>query len=660
MWTFDNAPLAKINKAYGTRIDKAWLDHVQAAAVRLNVGCSGAVVSPQGLVLTNQHCVMDCAQGLSSSDKDYVADGFAAEEKDDEKVCPGMAADILLSIEDYSQQVKAAGKGLTGDAFMRAQNARSSEIENTVCGKDKALHCQMISLYEGGQFKLYKYRRYSDIRLVFAPEFQAAFFGGDPDNFNFPRYALDIGFLRLYENGRPVTTPQFLKWNSAAPKAGMPTFVAGNPGWTERQMTVSQLETERDIYMPPMQLIQSELRGRLISFSEQSAENKRIATKPLFELENSFKGGYGAELALRNPDILVAKQKEEAFLKGSLKGKFKKDIGDPWADIATAQQRFAAVLLPYYFLEPAPNSSQLFAMARKLIRAAEEREKPSSQRLPEYADSRLALLKRDLMAPVPVEKPLETLYLEFRLSKAREYLGNDAGQTRILLGQDSPESLAEKLVSGTELDDPDVRKALWDGGLAAIKASDDPMIQYALRIDDAARAVRHQYEDQVAAPVRIASEKIARVKFEALGTSTYPDATFSLRLSSGMIAGWSWRGETVAPFTYMKGLYDRATDFAPYTLSEHFADARDQFDGDTVFDFTSTNDIAGGSSGSPVINAKGEIVGTVFDGNIHSLGGGYVYDGTLNRTISVSAAAISVALDKVYDAQGLLRELDGR
>lgn len=660
MWTFDDVPLAKINKTYGTRMDKAWLDHVQASSVRLNVGCSGAVVSSQGLILTNQHCVSDCAQGLSSSETDYVADGFVVAAKDDEKTCPGMAADILLSISDYTQQVKAAGKGRSGDAFIKAQNARSAEIETSVCGKDKGLRCQMIGLYQGGQFKLYKYRRYTDVRLVFAPEFQAAFFGGDPDNFNFPRYSLDIAFLRLYDNGRPVGTPQYLKWNDAAPKENEPTFVAGNPGWTQRTMTVSQLETERDVYMPPMMLMKSELRGRLINFSQQSAENKRIANEPLFSLENGFKAGYGEELALRNPRILAAKQKEEALLKNSLKGKFRAEIGDPWGDIAKAQQTFADILLPYYFLESAPNSSQLFAMARKLVRAAEEREKPTAERLPEYADSRLSGLQRDLMAPVPVEKSLESLYLEFRLSKAREYLGNDAAQTRILLGEDSPESLAEKLVSGTELEDPDVRKALWEGGWEAIKDSDDPMIQYALHIDEAAREVRGQYESKVSAPVKIASEKIARVRFKALGTSTYPDATFSLRLSSGKIAGWTWRGETVAPFTRINGLYTRATEHAPYNLSERFAKARDAIDGDTIFDFTSTNDIAGGSSGSPVINAKGEIIGTVFDGNIHSLGGGYVYDGTLNRTISVSAAAISLALEKVYDAHGLLQELDGR
>ncbi len=660
MWTFDNVPLAKINKTYNLKLDQAWLDHVQASAVRLSVGCSASMVSPQGLVFTNHHCVGECAQDLSSPGQDYLANGYMAATKEDEKACPGMVAELLTSITDYTKYINAATKGLKGDAFVAAQDAKSAAIEKQACGDDKNARCQMITLYQGGQYKLYKYRKYSDVRLVFAPEFQAAFFGGDPDNFNFPRYALDVGFLRVYENGKPAATPNYLKWNSAAPKDGEPTFVAGNPGTTQRLMTVSQLEAMRDIYLPITQAMRSELRGRLIAFSEQSEENRRIAADPLFGLENSFKAFNGEALALRDPALFAAKAKEEAALKAGLKGDFKSEIGDPWADTAKAQKAYAELYLPYYFLETAPNTSTLFSIARDLVRSAEDRAKPSDQRLPEYTDSRLPITERKVLSPAPIDKPLERVYLEFRLSKAREYLTADAPQTKVLLGKDSPEQLAQTLVDGTQLQDIKVRQALWDGGLPAIKASNDPMIKYALAIDDAARAARKAYEAQVTGPTRMAAEKIARARFKAYGTSTYPDATFSLRLSYGKVAGWTYNGTTVAPFTYMSGLYDRATGQQPFLLAKHFADAQGKFDGKTVYDYVTTNDNVGGNSGSPELNAQGEVIGAAFDGNIHSLGGAFAYDGKLNRTVVVSTAAVTVALDKVYGDQALLKELTGQ
>jgi hypothetical protein len=656
LWTFDNFPLARVNAAYGTNLDTKWLDHLQGATVRLSSGCSGAVVSDEGLIFTNHHCILECAQDLSDSGQDYVSDGYM-EAREDERICPGLMAETLISITDYTKQVNAATTGLTGNAFVRAQNAAFTEIEKTACGDNEKLHCEMVSLYQGGQYKLYTYRKYTDVRLVFAPEFQAAFFGGDPDNFNFPRHALDVGFLRIYEDDEPVRTPDHLTWNTDTPKEGDPVFVAGNPGTTKRLMTASQLETLRDVVYPPLQMMKSELRGRLITFSEQNDENHRISTDPIFGVENGFKAMGGEWLALQNPAMITAKHKEEAYLKSILTGAFAIETGDLWADTAEAQKAYTELFLPYNFLENTPYSSTLLTYARELVRGAAERQKPSVERLPEYADSRLPAIEHDLFANAQVQKPLEQLYLEFRLSKAREYLGTDAPQTQLLLGKSSPEELATFLVENTGLDDVDTRKALWAGGMAAIKASTDPMIQYALRIDPASRDIRQQYENRVTGPTRIAAEKIARVRFKAYGMDTYPDATFSPRLSYGRIQGWTWRGTTVAPFTYMKGIYDRATGKAPYLLPQSFVEARGKFDGDTVFDFVTTNDIVGGNSGSPAVNARGEIIGTVFDGNIHSLGGAYFYDSALNRAVVVSTGAVSVALDKIYNNQALLTEL---
>lgn len=656
LWTFDNFPLARVNAAYGTTLDKKWLAHLQGASVRLSAGCSGSIVSGEGLIFTNHHCVLHCAQDLSTPEDNHVTDGYAAA-REDERTCPGLVAEILTSVTDHTKDVNAATAGLTGDAFVRAQNAVATDIEKKACGDDGRTHCELVALYQGGQYKLYKYRRYSDVRLVFAPEFQAAFFGGDPDNFNFPRYALDAGFLRIYEAGRPVKTPDHLKWNTETPREGDPVFIAGNPGATKRLMTASQLETLRDTVYPPVLLMKSELRGRLIAFSQQNEDNRRISQDAIFGVENGFKAMNAEWQALRNLAMLAAKHQEETYLKSTLTGPFALETGDPWADISEAQTAYAALFLPYNFLENTPYSSTLLNYARELVRGAAERQKPSSERLPEYADSRLPAIARDLFANAQVEKPLEQLYLEFRLSKAREYLGADAPQTHILLGKSSPEELAAFLVENTGLDDADTRKALWEGGMTAIKASNDPMIQYALRIDPASRDIRRQYENRVTGPTRIAAEKIARVRFRAYGTDTYPDATFTLRLSYGRIQGWTWRGAAVAPFTYMKGVYDRATGKAPYQLPQSFIDALGHFDGDTVMDFVTTNDIVGGNSGSPAVNARGEIIGAAFDGNIHSLGGTYFYDGALNRAVVVSTAAVSVALDRIYDNQALLAEL---
>ncbi|MBW3559316.1 MAG: S46 family peptidase, partial [Proteobacteria bacterium] len=312
MWTFDNFPAARVNQTYGTRIDQAWLDRVRNASVRLTTGCSASLVSPEGLVLTNHHCIVGCAQDLSSAQTDYVAKGFLTRARTEEKQCPGMQAEILTSIADVTERVTGAGAGKSGQDFVRARDAETARIEAEGCGTDASVRCQVVSLYRGGQYKLYKYRKYADVRLAFAPEFQAAFFGGDPDNFSFPRYALDSAFVRLYENGRPIASPAYLPWNAEAPKENEPVFVSGNPGSTNRLQTVSQLQTLRDLVIPHQQLQRSELRGRLIRFSQESPENKRIATDPLFGVENSYKNYYGRMRFLADPAFFEGKRRAEA------------------------------------------------------------------------------------------------------------------------------------------------------------------------------------------------------------------------------------------------------------------------------------------------------------------------------------------------------------
>ncbi len=661
MWTFDAAPLARINAALGTRIDQAWLDRIQAGAVRLG-GCSASLVSPEGLVLTNQHCVRSCLQSFSTPGRDLVAEGFFTRGRADERTCPGQTAEVLLSIEDVTARVLSATAGKDGGEFVRARNAEQAAIERAGCGADPARRCQVVTLHRGGQYKLYTYRRYADVRLVYVPEHQAVVFGGDPDNFNFPRFALDAAFLRVYEDGRPASTPSFLRWTPRAPKPGEPVFVAGNPGSTSRLETVAQLETARDVQLPAQIKHYSELRGRLLRFADESVEHQRMTRNAIRGVENNVKRLWGQHQALADPAFMDAKRAAERDLVA------KGDGGAPGGPVAAAVAQIAAVqprrraLMPFYdqLEQSAGGTSLLYAYARSLVRGALARAAAPADRLPEYSESRLALLGRTLAEPRAIEPELETLALAFWLSKAREAMGTDATESRTLLGAESPEGLAARLVTGTTLGDPAARTALWDGGEAAVRSSKDPLVRFVLATDAQARAVRAAWEGQVVAPTDRAAERLALARFEAYGDQVYPDATFTLRLSYGRIEGWKEGGRVVEPMTRVAGLWERATGADPYVVSPRLAAARDRLDPATVFTVATTNDIVGGNSGSPLIDAEGNVIGAVFDGNLHSNGGTYGYDPLLNRTVAVSAAVVQEALLKVYDQPHIVKELTGR
>ena len=661
-WTFDHFPSAKLSHSYGTIVDQPWLDHVRAAAVRLT-GCSASIVSGDGLVLTNDHCVIDCATELSDAGHDYAKDGFLTASRAEERKCAGMQAEVLETITDVTATIDAATHGLTGLDYVRARDVATATAESAACGKDVRFHCQLVSLYQGGQYKLYRYRVYTDVRLVFTPEFDAAFFGGDPDNFNFPRFNLDIGFLRLYENGQPVATPQHLVWRARPPKENEVVFVAGNPGRSERSQTAAQLETQRDLVLPITQLQRSELRGRLISYGERGGEAKRTSDTPLFDLENYYKLAFGQQFALNDPTIIRARRAEEADLKARVAAKppLAGEVGDAWGEIARAQTAYADHYLRYRQLEAAAgSSSDLFRKARMIVRGAQERAKPASARLLEYGDARLAILEKQLLDAAPIERPLEQMQLEFWLSKTRELLTVDDPATKRLLGRESPEDLARRLVRDTTLADPAVRKALWDGGLPAVEASSDPLVQFVLRTDPAAREIRKTWEAEVSGPTDRAAERLARARFAIYGDAVYADATFTLRLSYGRVLGWRYRGVTVTPFTTFAGFYDRATGSDPFKLPARWIAAKDRLDPNTVFNFANDTDTIGGNSGSPMVDAKGELIGVHFDGNVHSLGGDYGFNPVLNRSIAVSTAGATEALVKVYGRTALVDELLGR
>ena len=652
MWTFDAFPAAKMRAAYGWAPDQAWLDKVRGAAVRLTGGCSASFVSNAGLILTNHHCVATCVEENSTAQNNILAKGFTARTRGEERKCAGQQAEVVTGIRDVTPQMKAAIGSAAGADAVRARNAAAARLESEGCTDTARTRCQVVSLYGGGQYKLYTYRKYSDVRLVWAPEAQAAQFGGDPDNFNFPRYSMDGSFLRAYENGQPVSTPQHLTWNPRAPQDDEATFVVGNPGSTQRLFTGDQIAFQREVALPMTLATLSELRGRLISAMKASPERAREGAETLSGIENSLKVYIGRVKALNDPAFTGRLAAAEAELKR--RSASNPAIGDPWRDIAAATRAQRAIYVERAYSMP---QSDLFGYAMTLVRAAAERAKPNAERLPGYSDSALPLVEKRVTDERPIHPWLDQLDMEWSLSKAREYLGADHPQTRLLLGRESPEALSARLVSGTRLADPAVRQALWTGGAAAIAASTDPMIVYARSLDANDRALQKRYDAEVDAPLTAARARLADARFAAFGDSNYPDATFTLRISYGKVQGWTERGQQVPTRTLFGGTFDRATGAEPFDLAPAFAANQARINKNTTYNFVTTNDIIGGNSGSPVIDRTGTVIGAAFDGNIHSLGGNYGYDPTLNRTVVVSTAAIDEALRTIYPAPALLAEL---
>jgi Peptidase S46 len=665
MWTFDAFPAAKMQAKYGFAPDQAWLNRVQQSAVRLSSGCSASFVTGTGLIMTNWHCASDCVANLSSADKDYGLNGFLAATLTDEKKCPGMEAEVLVSITDVTSKVKAATAGTPVANVTQVRNVAIARLEDEACaGTDKEkFKCDIIPLFRGGQYKVYKYRTYKDVRLAFSPENAMGFFGGDPDNFNFPRFNLDGAFLRAYENNAPVATPVHLPWTTETPKENDIVFVAGNPGSTQRLRTTSQLKFERDYVLNTRQLIRSELRGRLVEYRTKGEEQKRSAEDTLFGIENSYKAQYGQQRALMDPQFFAIKEREEAELKQRVRANpaLRREIGDPWAEIDAALVIQRELFLQNEFLEARAGSiSSLYGQARQLVRMANERAKPAADRLAGYSDSGLANIERQILTEVPVYKDHEVIGLELWLSKAREFLTADDPAIKRLLGRESPEGLAARAIAGTKLDQKSERQALITGGKAAIEASTDPLIVLARRAETDARAINVRMNQQVNGQISRAAERIAKARFAVYGSSVYPDATFTLRLSYGVVKGWTYAGVVVPPTTTIAGYFERGTGEFPFVVAPSWAAAKSTLNMSVPFNISTTNDIIGGNSGSPLIDRQGRIVGAAFDGNIHSLGGNYAYDERLNRTVSVTTAALTEALTKVYKADRLVAELMAR
>ncbi|HKG58506.1 MAG TPA: S46 family peptidase [Pyrinomonadaceae bacterium] len=663
MWPFNNVPRAEIKKKYGFEVTDEWLNKVRLASVRFNNGGSGSFVSPNGLVLTNYHIVEDIVGEVSTPQKDLAKEGFVARTRTEEIKAPSLELNVLQSIEDVTSRVNGTVKSGTTDA--EAFAARRAEIAAIEAESLKAtgFRSDVIPLYQGGQYNLYRYKKYTDVRLVFVPEFQAAFFGGDPDNFNFPRFNIDMALVRVYENGQPVRSDNYFKWSTAGVKEGNLVFVTGNPGSTSRLNTVAHLEQLRDTSIPIIIRLLERREAMLKKYMAMGEEQTRQAQNELNSAQNSLKVYRGQLKGLKDPGLMARKMKEEEALRNAIAGnpERQKMYGDAWDAIAKAHQTYPGYIKERRIFEQASGfNSTLFTYARNLVRLAEENQKPNAERLPEYTDARRASLELALYSPAPIHEDFEKLKLTDSLGFMVELLGADNALVKQVLAGKTPEARAEELIAGTKLKDPAQRKELASGGKAAIDASTDPMIVVARLIDAKAREVRKRYESEVTGVERSNYAKIARALFETEGTKLYPDATFTLRLSYGAVEGYMENGKKIPPFTTLGGLYARSESFKqqfPYNLPSRWLEKKSAVNASTPFNFVSTNDIIGGNSGSPTINQNGELVGLIFDGNIQSLVGDFMYDESVNRAISVDSRGMLEVLKKIFGANEIVSEL---
>ncbi|HEX4135349.1 MAG TPA: S46 family peptidase [Bryobacteraceae bacterium] len=659
MWTFDNPPLKQLKDKYNFAPDKAWLDHVRLSSVRLNDGGSGSFVSPHGLLLTNHHVARGQLQKNSTAEHNYIENGFYAATSAQEMKSPDLEVNVLMSMENVTARVQQALKNAkTPEQEFSARRAVIAQIEKE--SQDKTgLRSDVVTLYQGGEYWLYRYKKYTDVRLVFAPEQQAAFFGGDPDNFTFPRYDLDMALFRVYENGKPIESKDYLKWNPKGAADEELVFVSGHPGSTQRLDTMAQLTFQRDVDLPAILKIYRRRIAVLREYSAKGPEQDRQAGSRIFNFENAVKVTDGEYKGLRDPTIMGERQKEENAFRAKVMAnpQWKSAYGGAWDAIAEAEKKAGSRIKEQDFHGL---DSSLANLATSIVEYVAEVKKPDGERLPGFHDAELDSLKFQLFSPAPIYPQMEIARMTGALQLDIEEAGKDDPFVKAVLNGKAPGEVATALVNGTGLADPAVRKKLIEGGEAAVAASTDPMIVLARKLDPMRREMIKWMQDNVESVEQRAGEQLGKARFAVYGKTTYPDATFTLRLSYGQVKGYPMNGTKAPPKTTFYGLYDRAYSFdlkPPFNLPARYAEGKDKLNLATPLDFVTTNDIIGGNSGSPVINRKAEIVGLIFDGNIESTVGDFVYNGETNRAIAVHTAGMTEALKKLYKTDALLNEL---
>ncbi len=671
MWLFNHPPSKVLQEKYNFQPEAAWLEHVQKSSVRFNSGGSGSFVSPDGLAMTNHHVGADCLQKISTKERNYINTGFEARSYAEEPKCVDLELNVLMSVDDVTERVMAAVKpGMDSAAGEKARRAAINGIEKESHDKT-GLRSDVITLYNGGQYHLYGYKRYTDVRLVFAPDKAIAFFGGDPDNFEYPRYDLDVCFFRVYENDKPVHVEHYLKWSEAGAAEGDLIFVPGNPGRTERLDTMAHLEYLRDYVNPGTLNLLRRREVLLRGYSERSSENARRAEDDLFSIQNSRKARLGMLAGLQDPALMNKKRAEEKALRDAVNRdpKLKQAYGDAWDQVGVSLKTLIKIRDEYNLLGYGPVkraqafNSDLFDIAMRLVLLAEETAKPNAERLREYSEAGLDSLKLQLFSEAPIYEDLETVKLADSLGMMVEMMGAGDELARKVLAGKSPRDRAAELVHSATLKDVAVRKRLAEGGLKAVQESSDPMIQLAKLVDPAARRIRKTFEQEVDEPQRQAYAKLAKARFAAYGASVYPDATFTLRLAFGEVKGYREEGQQVPWATTLGGTYAHAEaheNKEPFELPKVWKERMGRLNLSTPFNFVSTADIIGGNSGSPVVNRQGELVGIIFDGNLESLVLDYIYTDQVARAVSVHSAGILEALRKVYAADRLVAELTGK
>lgn len=663
MWLFNHPPEKILRQKYQFDTTKQWLEHLQKSSVRFNSGGSGSFVSSNGLVMTNHHVGQDSLQKFSSPGKDYIATGFFAKNANEELKCPDLELNVLMDIEDVTDKVNAAVKpGMSSEEAFKARRAIMNTIEKESFDKT-GLRSDVVTLYQGGQYHLYKFKKYTDVRLVFAPEKDIASFGGDPDNFEYPRYDLDICFFRVYENGKPVQPEHYLTWSKAGAGDNELIFVSGHPGNTDRLDTMSHLDFLRDVALPGKLRDLYRMEVMLNAYSERSQENARQAKDDLAGVQNSRKARLGMLAALQDPTLMKEKiETEKAFRDQVMKDpKLKEECGEAWNNIDQTIALYRTIYPDYVLIERGMAfNSKLFDIARTLVRLADENAKPNTDRLREYRESNLDSLKLELFSDAPIYDTFEVAELADSLSWLEQAKGADNPLVKQILAGKSPHERAAELIAGSKLKDVAARKQIAEGGQAAIKASTDPLIQLAILVDPQSRELRKTYEEKVEEPLRQSYAKIARAHFAISGPDSYPDATFTLRLAYGTVKGYEEDGKQVPPWTTLGGAFEHADahgNVAPFNLPKRWIEGKNKLTPSTPFNFVSTADIIGGNSGSPVVNRKGELVGIIFDGNIQSLALDFAYTEKQARAVSVHSSAIKEALEKLYDAKSLADEL---
>ena len=662
MWTLDNMPLKQLKEKYGFEPTQAWLEHIRLASVRVGDGGSGSFVSPNGLVLTNHHVALGQLQKVSTPQKDFVKDGFYAASAAEDLPCPDLELNVLISMENVTAKVMAATKpGLDPVKVNEAKKAVIAGIERQSL-KKTGLRSDVVSLYQGGEYWLYRYKKYTDVKLVFAPEQQAAFYGGDPDNFTFPRHDLDMALFRAYEKGKPAVVTHYLKWSAKGAADGELVFVSGHPGSTDRLETLAQLQYQREYLYPQRLKLMKRMLDVSKKYASQGMEQARQAAGMIFGIENGLKVMSGELAGMKAPGFMEKKSASEAEFRKLVEAdpKWKIEYAGAWDQIAAAIEKE----------KPRLNESiyrripglRLGGIARQIVLYVTEIKKPDGKRLDGFHDSQLESLRFRLFSPAPIYPGMEEVLIVDGLKQELEELGPEDPYVKLLLDGKTPEEAAKALLAGTKLADPVLRRQLVDGGEAAVAKSSDSFIVLARKLDPMSRELRKWLEDNIESVVKPAGEKIGQARFAIYGKNTYPDATFTLRLSYGTVKGYPMNG-TIAPSkTTFYGLYDRAASFDnkfPFNLPQRVADAREKLDLSTPLNFVCSGDIIGGNSGSPVVNRAGELVGLVFDGNIESFVGRFFYDDTANRTVSVCSTAIIEALNKIYGAENLAKEILG-